>query len=53
MTYDNDFTIENKAKTVFFRHLLGYVIYQWANSNVPHTHFTVIFLNRINKSYVS
>ena len=39
------FTLENKAKMVFFRRFLGYVIYQWSNSNAPHTHFTVIFLN--------
>ena len=41
------FTLENKAKTVFFRRFLGYVIYQWSNSNAPHTHFTVIFLKSI------
>ena len=23
---------------------MGYVIYQWSNSNAPHTHFIVIFL---------
>ena len=34
--------IENIAKTVFFLRLCN--IYQWANSNAPHTHFTVIFL---------
>jgi len=36
--------IEDKAKMVFFRRFLGYVIYQCSNSNAPHTHFTVIFL---------
>jgi len=37
--------IKNKAKMVFFRRFLGYVIYQWKISNAPHTHFTVIFLD--------
>jgi len=42
-----DFTIENKAKTVFFTRVLGYVIYQWSNANAPHTYFTVILIKKI------
>ena len=38
------FTIENKAKTVFFPRFLDYVIYQWSNSNAQIAHFTNRFI---------